>query len=76
MLGPAPSFPGLVLPLPHAPFPPCREPRVHCSGSTLSLNKVPGLYSENSKMPIKETEDDTDGKIYHVLAVEESTLLK
>ena len=34
------------------------------------------LYSENYKMLMKETEDNTDGKIYCVLALEESILLK
>ena len=34
------------------------------------------LYSENNKTLMKETEDDTDGKIYHVLGSEELILLK
>ena len=32
------------------------------------------LYPENYKILIKETEDDTDGKICHVLTLEESIL--
>lgn len=31
---------------------------------------------KNHKMLMKETEDDTDGKIYHVLTLEESILSK
>ena len=34
------------------------------------------LYSENYKMLIKETEDDTNRKIYHVLGLEGSILPK
>ena len=34
------------------------------------------LYSENYKMLMKESKDDTDGKIYHVLGLEESILSK
>ena len=34
------------------------------------------LYSENYKMPMKEIEDDTDGKIYHFLGLEVSILSK
>ena len=34
------------------------------------------LYSENYKTLVKETEDDSNGKIHHVLGLEESILLK
>ena len=34
------------------------------------------LYSENYEMLMKETEDDTNGKIHHVLRLEESVLSK
>ena len=34
------------------------------------------LSSENCKTPMEEIEDDTDGKIYHVLGLEESLLSK
>ena len=34
------------------------------------------LYSENSKMLMKENEDDTNRKIYHLLGLDESILLK
>ena len=37
-------------------------------------NPIPYLHSKNSKMLIKEVEDDTDGKIYHILGLEESIL--
>ena len=36
--------------------------------------KVKDLYSENYKTLRKEIKDDTDGEIYHVLGLEESTL--
>ena len=39
-------------------------------------NEATDLYSENCKMLMKETEDDVDGNIYHVLGLEELTLLK
>ena len=32
------------------------------------------LYAENYKTRMKEIKDDTDGEIYHVLGLEESTL--
>ena len=32
------------------------------------------LYAENYKTLMKEIKDDTDGEIYHVLGLEESTL--
>ena len=32
------------------------------------------LYAENDKTLMKEIQDDTDGEIYHVLGLEESTL--
>ena len=32
------------------------------------------LYAENCKTLMKEIKHDTDGKIYHVLGLEESTL--
>ena len=39
--------------------------------------KVKNLYSENCKTLMKEIKDEkTDGKIYHVLGLEESILLK
>ena len=34
------------------------------------------MFSENYKILIKEIKDDTDGKIYHALGLEESILLK
>ena len=34
------------------------------------------LSSENCKMLMKEIEDDTDGKIHHILGLEESLLSK
>ena len=34
------------------------------------------VYSKNYKMLMKETEDVTDGKIYHFLRLEESVLSK
>ena len=34
------------------------------------------LYSENYKTLMKEIEDDTNRKIYHVLGLEESILSK
>ena len=34
------------------------------------------LYSENYKMMMKEIKDDTDGKTYHALGLEESMLSK
>ena len=34
------------------------------------------LSSEDCKMLMKEIEDDTDGKIYHILGLEESLLSK
>ena len=34
------------------------------------------LYSEDYKTLMKEVKDDTDGKIYHVLKLEESILSK
>ena len=34
------------------------------------------LYAENYRMLIKEIKDDTDGEIYHILGLEESTLSK
>ena len=34
------------------------------------------LNSENSKMLMKENEDDTNRKIYHLLGLDESILLK
>ena len=34
------------------------------------------LYSENNKMPMKEIKNDTDGKTYHALELEESMLSK
>ena len=34
------------------------------------------MYYENSKIWMKETEDDTDGKIYHAPGLEESVLPK
>ena len=37
-------------------------------------NPIQDLYSINSKMLMKEVEDDTDGKIYHILGLEESIL--
>ena len=38
--------------------------------------KAKDLYSENYKMLMKEIEDYTDGKLYHVLGLEESILSK
>ena len=35
------------------------------------VNPIQDLYSINSKMLMKEVEDDTDGKIYHILRLEE-----
>ena len=49
----------------------------------IKKNKIPknkptqetkDLYSENCKSLIKEIEDDTDGKIYHVFGLEETNL--
>ena len=34
------------------------------------------MYSENFKILMREIEDDTNGKIYHNLGLEESTSLK
>ena len=34
------------------------------------------LYSENYKMLMKDIENDTNGKIYHVLGLEEPILSK
>ena len=39
-------------------------------------NKAEDLYSENYKTLMKEIEGDTDGKIYHVLGLEEPILSK
>ena len=38
------------------------------------LRETKDLYAENYKTLMKEIKDDTDGKIYHVLGLEESTL--
>ena len=38
--------------------------------------KSKDLYSENYKMLMKEIKDDTDGKIYYALGLEESVLPK
>ena len=43
----------------------------------INLTKeVKDLYSENYKTLMKEIKDNTDGKIYHALGSEESTLSK
>ena len=40
-------------------------------------NEIKDLYSKNYKTLVKETEDNkTDGKIYHVLGLQKSILLK
>ena len=40
------------------------------------LKEINDLYSENYKTLMKETEEDTDGKLYHVFGLEESILSK
>ena len=39
-------------------------------------NEAKDLYSENYKMLMKEIKDQTDGKIYYILGLKESILLK
>ena len=40
------------------------------------LKETKNLYLESYKMLMKEIEDNTDRKIYHVLGLEQSTLSK
>ena len=40
------------------------------------LKETKNLYLESCKMLMKEIEDNTDRKIYHVLGLEQSTLSK
>ena len=49
--------------------------RIKYLGINLS-KETKNLYSESNKTLMKEIKDDTDGKIYHTLGLEESKLSK